>query len=107
MPLGLVRQGDYANGFAVVEPLVFGNQVTVTDTSHTEPQPMPVGTGNILNLPVVYGNLVTWVPSPAHFGNAIPYVPPTPPSSASGFELEDGSGIILLEDGDEFLLENQ
>jgi hypothetical protein len=33
-------------------------------------------------------------------------IPPSPPVSASGFELEDGSGVILLESGDILLLEN-
>jgi hypothetical protein len=98
--LGLNRVGDYANGFPInLATHNFGNPVTVTDTSHIEPQPMPVGTGNILTLPVVFGNAVTWAPSPAHFGNAIPYVPPTPPSSEDDILLEDGVTTIELEDG--------
>ncbi len=38
-------------------------------------------------------------------GQPIPPAPPGP--SSSGFELEDGSGVILLESGDILLLENQ
>ena len=100
--LGLNRTGSYLHGFPInTATHQFGNPVTVTDTNHIEPQPMPVGTGNILTLPVIYGSLVNL---PYQFGNPIPYVPP---SSASGFELEDGSGIILLEDWTELLLEVQ
>jgi hypothetical protein len=99
--LGLNRTGSYLHGFPITLPHTFGNPVTVTDTNHIEPQPMPVGTGNILTLPVIFGSPVNL---PHQFGNPIPYVPP---SSASGFELENGSGVILLENGDILLLEIQ
>jgi len=103
MPLGLNRSGDFANGFPITLPHDFGNPVTVAANEfESEPQPAPIGTGNIVTLPIVFGNAVTL---PKNFGNLIPWQPPTPPYS--GFELEDDSGVILLEDGDVLLLENQ
>ena len=101
--LGLNRTGGYLRGFPVVEPLVFGTVINIATHNF----------GNLVTLPVAYGNPVI---EPKNFGNPVPlypttYVagstPPSPPSSASGFELEDGSGIILLEDGDVLLLEQQ
>ena len=95
--LGLNRVGDYANGFPInLTTHNFGNPVTVTDTSHTEPQPMPVGTGNILTLPVIFGSPINL---PHNFGNAIPYVYDDIllEDGITTIELEDGSGNILLE----------
>jgi hypothetical protein len=103
--LGLNRSGGYLRGFPITLPHSFG-------TAITEPHDF----GNDVVEPHDFGNDVTWTPSPSHFGNPVPlypttYVagstPPSPPSSANGFELEDGSGIILLEDGDVLLLEQQ
>lgn len=48
-------------------------------------------------------NPVTWVKSPTHFGNTIG----GSFSSASGFLLENGTGVVLLEDGSILLLEVQ
>ncbi len=114
MPRGLVRTDlnttgvSYRNGNPVPpaspsdnsnpvnwvpSPAHFGNPVTVTPTGGREPQPAPIGTGNVVN----------WAPSPAHFGNKIlPGV-----DEGYGIELEDGLGLIELEDGDTLLLEQQ
>ena len=60
------------------------------------------------------GNLVTWLPTPMHFGNPVTWATPNPAhfgnifgqsfgdfllqeDGVSLFELEDGSGYILLE----------
>jgi hypothetical protein len=94
--LGLNRTGDWRNGFPVVEPLVFGNPITE-----------PKNFGNPVTLPKNFGNPVTWTVSPVHFCNVIGGVIPPPPPLTSGFELEDGSGVILLESGDILLLEAQ
>jgi hypothetical protein len=48
-----------------------------------------------ITLPHNFGNLIT---EPHNFGNIIGG------TTTSGFELEDGSGVILLEDGTSVLL---
>lgn len=101
MPLGLNRSGDFRNGYPITLPHNFGNPVIVVPTGGVEPQPAPVGTGNPVTLPVVFGNPVTL---PHNFGNIIG---PVGPVTSFGFELEDGSGVILLESGDILLLESQ
>jgi len=40
-------------------------------------------------------------------GQPIPPSPPGPAPGTYGFELEDGTGVILLENGGILLLENQ
>lgn len=100
MPLGLNRTDlnttgiTYKDGFPVTEPLEFGTPIT-------EPHEF----GSPVTTPIDVGNPVTWpTPDPAHFGNIFNgVVPPI----VSGFELEDGSGVILLEDGSILLLEVQ
>lgn len=96
MPRGLNRSGDFRNGTPITIPHQFGNSVT-----------LPKNFGNPVTLPKNFGNPVTWLPSPAHFGNIIGGIVPPPPPTTSGFELEDGSGVILLESGDILLLESQ
>ncbi len=96
MPLGL-NQTDlnasgtsYKDGTPITTPHEFGNAIT---TPHNFGNPIPTsGTEQ---------NLVTWAPSPSHFGNIIGG------NSTSGFLLEDASGVILLEDGSILLLEVQ
>jgi hypothetical protein len=107
MPLGLNRTDlnvsgvDYLHGSPVILPHNFGNIVNwVIRPSHF---------GNVVLLVLNVGNVVSWTPTAAHFGNVSPPVNPPlpPPSNAFGFELEDGSGVILLESTDILLLENQ
>jgi hypothetical protein len=97
MPLGLNRTDlnssgtSYKNGTPVTTPHNFGNPVTE-----------PVDFGNDIPSDGKEQNKVTWVPSPAHFGNII-----GGSGGASGFELESGAGVILLENGSILLLEIQ
>jgi len=99
MPLGLNRTDlnttgtSYRNGSPVTLPKSFGNPVT-----------LPKNFGNPVELPKDFGNPVNWAtPDPTHFGNLIG----GGGAGSSGFELEDISGLILLEDGNILLLENQ
>jgi len=101
--LGLNRTGGYMRGFPITLPHSYGNQVNLVTHNF----------GNLVTLPVAYGNPAI---EPKNYGNPVPlypttYItggtPPSPPSSANGFELEDGSGVILLENGYILLLENQ
>lgn len=81
--------------------------------------------GTPITLPHTFGNVVNWTPDPAHFGNPVtkgndptqfgnPVTLPHDfgndignPSTTSGFELENGTGVLLLENGSILLLENQ
>lgn|SRR6266496_749038 len=98
MPRGLVRSGNFNAGNPIPpsDPAFNSNPVTWT--------PSPTHFGNPVtqgNSPTQFGNPVTWpTPDPAHFGNIIGS------SITSGillengidfFELEDSSGVILLE----------
>ncbi len=105
MPLGLNRSGGYLRGFPITLPHNFGTPINLSTHNF----------GNPVNIPLADGNLVTWIPSPAHFGNPVPlypttYVgstPPSPPSSEDDLLLEDGITTISLEDGSgNILLEN-
>ena len=108
MPRGLNRTDlnktgiSYRNGTPVTLPYEFGNVVTW-------PTPDPAHFGNPVtdgNDPTQFGNTVDWqTPDPTHFGNAVTTTPPPP--AVAGFELEDGSGVILLESGGILLLEVQ
>lgn len=97
MSLGLNRTDlnktgtSYKNGTPITLPHDFGNDVTP-----------PVDFGNDIPSSGTNQNVVNWVPSPAHFGNSF-----NPAPSASGFLLEDSSGVLLLEDGSILLLEVQ
>lgn len=99
MPLGLNRTdlnstgNSYANGSPITLPHNFGNPVTA----------VPVNNGNPIPTSGTEQNQVTWTLSPSHFGNIIGGGGGNP----SGFELEDGSGVLLLETGDILLLEQQ
>jgi hypothetical protein len=62
MPEGLVRPGDFRNGTPVTLPINFGTPIT---EPHSFGNPVPP-TDATFN-----SNPVTWVPSPAHFGNII------------------------------------
>jgi hypothetical protein len=98
MPLGtecnrtdLNKTGiSYKDGSPITEPHEFGTPVT-----------LPHDFGNDIPSSGTNENDVTWLPNSAHFGNVNPNV------TYSGFELEDGSGILLLENGDVLLLELQ
>jgi len=71
MPLGLNRTGDYRNGFPITTPHSYGNQVNLVTLDF----------GNDVVEPKDFGNLVTWEPSPAHFGNIIsPGILPVQPT---------------------------
>ena len=85
---------SYKDGTSVTIPHEFSTPVTL---------PKDFGISIPVSDPTFNSNPVTWQPSPDHFGNVFNPVPP----SASGFELEDNSGVILLEDGDTLLLEVQ
>ena len=93
MPEGLVRPGDFKNGTPITLPHDFGNDVTLP-MNFGNPVPPTDATFN--------SNQVTWLPSPAHFGNVI--TPSALPGDflvqedgSSLFEFEDGTGFILLE----------
>ena len=97
MPEGVVRTDlnktgtDYLHGFPVTEPLNFGQPITEPHSFGATITPNVTTNTN--------GNPVT---EPKNFGNMI-----GASGSTSGFELEDGSGVILLESGDILLLEVQ
>lgn len=105
MSEGLVRTDSnkggatFRNGQPVTLPHNFGNPVMWTPNSAHFGNPVPPAD------PTFNSNPVDWqTPNPAHFGNTVGgVVPPT----AAGFELEDSSGVILLEDGSILLLEIQ
>jgi len=62
MPLGLVRSGDFRNGTPIVLPHVVGTPATLPEPQeNVQPQ-----SNSSLS-----SNLVTWTPSPAHFGNTV------------------------------------
>lgn len=85
MPRGLNRSGDYRNGSPITLPHVFGTPVTIPHNFGNAP-------------PFDPGNLVTWTPNPAHFGNIIG------DGSDSGFLLQaDGVSRFLLADGSGFV----
>jgi hypothetical protein len=71
MPNGLVRSGDFRNGTPILLPHNFGNPVS---------NPEPFGNVNPQSNPTMDSNPVTWLPSPAHFGNQVAFslqtVPP-------------------------------
>ena len=74
MPLGLDRLGDFRHGTPInTATHNFGNPVTIAAPTGHEPQPAPIGTGNIEPQadPTKNSNPVTWSPSPAHFGNPV------------------------------------
>jgi hypothetical protein len=102
----------------VIMPL--GTECNRTDLNKTgisykdgDPITIPHEFGTPVNLPHDFGNDipssgtnendVTWLPSSEHFGNVFNLGPLV----TSGFELEDSSGVILLESGDILLLEIQ
>jgi len=101
MPEGIVRTDlnktgtSYEDGSPVTLPKNFGNIVNWT------PSPAHFGNPVPATDPTFNSNPVTWLPNPAHFGNIIGA------TTSSGFELEDASGVILLEDGTILLLEIQ
>jgi hypothetical protein len=68
---GLVRSGDFRKGTPITLPHVFGNPVG---------EPEPFGNNEPQSNSSMSGNLVTWLPSPAHFGNQVSFslqtVPP-------------------------------
>ena len=74
MPLGLVRPGDFRNGFPVVEPLVFGTPMNLTHNF-----------GNPVTLPVNFGNIIGAVDELLQ------------EDGVSFFLLENGIDSILLE----------
>ena len=80
MPEGLVRSGDFRNGTPVTLPLNFGTPIT---EPHSFGNPVPP-TDATFN-----SNPVTWVPSPAHFGNVI--APATTPLAAPTFSPAGGA----------------
>jgi hypothetical protein len=106
VPCGLNRTDlnvtgvTYLHGFPITLPHEFGFAIT-----------LPHNFGNAMVLPADFepeersvGNLVTWPPTPAHFGNIFGGSTPPPPvvdyllqEDGFRFELEDGSGFILLE----------
>lgn len=115
MPCGLVRTDlnttgiNYLHGFRInLLTHIFGNTVNwVVRPSHF---------GNPVLLPMTFGNVVNWIVEPdetmgyLHFGNYLGGEIPPPNiivSTYSGIELEDGSGLIVLEDGSIILLEVQ
>ena len=78
MPNGLVRSGDFRKGTPIVLPHQFGTPVC-------DPEPQ----GNVIpqSNPTLNGNPVTWVVSPAHFGNTVE------------FSLQSVPPIVLIEAG--------
>lgn len=101
MPLGINRTDlnttgiTYKDGFPITLPHDFGNPVDwlTPDPTHFG-NPIPSDGKNI--------NTVDWpTPNPAHFGNIFGAAPSGNflelESGSGGFELEDGSGLILLE----------
>jgi len=101
MPIGKVNDdlnitGDtFKNGTPINEPHEFGTPVTL---------PHDFGNDIPISDPTKNSNPVTWpTPDPKHFGNVFNLGPLV----TSGFELEDGLGVSLLENGDILLLEVQ
>lgn len=86
---------------------------TGTSYRNGNPVTLPKNFGNPITTPHDFGNDVTWTPSSAHFGNPItlPHdfgnIIGINPNLASGFELADGTGVLLLENGFILLLEQQ
>jgi hypothetical protein len=64
MPLGLDRVGDYRNGSPITLPHDFGNDVDWQT-------PDPTEFGNPIPSDGTNENLVTWIPTPNHFGNPV------------------------------------
>jgi hypothetical protein len=58
--VGTTGNPSYRNGTPVVLPIDFGNQML-----------LPHEFGNAMLLPFEFGNVVTWSPTPDHFGNII------------------------------------
>jgi hypothetical protein len=79
MALGKISSGDFRKGTPIVLPHTFG-----TPVSNPEPQ------GNVIpqSNPTLDSNPVTWLPSPAHFGNTVE------------FSLQSVPPIIIIEQGD-------
>lgn len=100
MPCGLVRTDlnitgiNYLDGFPVTLPLDFGNEVDWAPSPAYFGNPVPPTD------PTFNSNPVTWIVNPAHFGNIIGATIVT-----DAFELENGSGILLLENGSILLQE--
>lgn len=97
MPKGLVRSdpnhgGDsYRNGFAVVEPLEFNTPITEPHVFGTE---IPVADRSLAE------NLVTWAPSPAHFGNIVaPPAAATPTFSPVAGEYATAQDVTITSAG--------
>jgi hypothetical protein len=67
MPLGLDRVGDYRNGSPITLPHDFGNDVDWQT-------PDPAEFGNPIPSDGTNENLVTWLPTPNHFGNPVTLV---------------------------------
>ena len=78
MPIGKVNSGDFRKGTPIILPHQFGTPVSIP-----EPQ------GNVIpqSNPTLNGNPVTWVVSPAHFGNTVE------------FSLQSVPPIVLIEAG--------
>jgi len=100
MPCGLVRTDlnitgiNYLHGFPITLPHDFGNDVLwIVSPAHFGNPIPPIN-------PTFNSNPVNWVVNPAHFGNIIGQVFGNfllQEYGISLFELEDGSGFILLE----------
>jgi hypothetical protein len=61
---------------------------------------LPHEFGNPVTKPLQFGSSVTWAtPDPEHFGNTIG-------GAFNGFALDDGSGVIVLDDGVSILLQD-
>lgn len=71
MPAGKVNSGDFRNGTPMILPHQFGTPIGI---------PEPFGNVQPQSNPSMDSNPVTWVPSPAHFGNTVEFslqsVPP-------------------------------
>ena len=96
MPKGVVRTDlnttgtSYKDGTPVTLPHTFGTPVTLP---HTFGNVEPVADQTLAK------NAVTWQPTPTHFGNIFNPIATNALELENGnlFELEDGSGLILLE----------
>jgi len=60
MPCGLVRSGDFRNGYPLTLPHTFGNPCG---------SPEPFGNNEPQANATLDSNPITWVPAPSHFGN--------------------------------------
>lgn len=104
MPEGAVRKDlnttgvNYLNG----NPIPPGAASDNSNPVNWVPAPAHFGNPVPATSATFNSNPVTWVPTPSHFGNINPKT-----TSVSGFLLEDGTGVILLEDGSILLLEVQ